>query len=83
MDKGEGNTSRKVGEVKMNDMQEILNIAGITSEAIEKGKLVWVVRCEDCDKAKVLSDHVICCNPRNTECQSYPLDWFCADGKRR
>ena len=42
-----------------------------------------IVRCKDCDKAEVLSDHVICCNLRNTECQSYPLDWFCAGGERK
>lgn len=48
-----------------------------------KVDVVEVVRCKDCDNAKVLSDHVICCNLRNTECQSYPLDWYCADGKHK
>ena len=42
-----------------------------------------LVRCKNCIKAEVLSDHVICRNERNTECQIYPFDFFCADGERK
>lgn len=34
----------------MNDMQMLANIAGMTAELIESGKLVRVVRCKDCKK---------------------------------
>ena len=67
----------------MNDLQELVNVAGMAADLIKSGKLVFVVRCKDCEKAEALSDHVICCNERNTETQSYPFDFYCADGVKK
>ena len=65
-------------ELPMKDAKEIAETLAEQEDQLKK-----IVRCKYCDKAEVLSDHVICCNSRNTECQSYPLDFFCADGERR
>lgn len=61
----------------MNDMQELVNIAGMTADAIKNGKLVWVVRCKDCkhyNHGKKWCQHMMSANGG---------DWFCADGERR
>lgn len=72
----------RYGEQACRDAIELLKKQQAEIERL-KAELGKVVPCKDCDKANVLSDHVICCNPRNTECQSYPLNWFCADGERK
>lgn len=59
----------------MNDMQMLVDIAGMTEELINSGKLVSVIRCKDCK------------NRNSWECWQYFLghktedNWFCADGK--
>ena len=61
----------------MNDMQTLANIAGMTAELIESGKLVYVVRCKDCKYYNSLMGY--CKDGR-----SYPSpDCFCADGERK
>ena len=64
----------------MNDLQELLNIAGMTAAALESGKLVWVVRCKDCKKCDLPEEEPYedgyC-----SRCGYVKMDWFCADGK--
>ena len=77
----------------MNDMQELVNIAGTTSAALETGKLVWVVQCKDCGYAiRHCSDSVFgkplydCGHPRQIGRESvacHTEDWFCADGVKK
>ena len=60
---------KKVDEVGMNDMQTLVNIAGMTAELIKSGELVRVVRCKDC---------------KNHECKDMYGDWVCEiDGSHR
>lgn len=66
----------------MNDMQELVNIAGITASAIESGKLVWVVRCKDCKNGEKVNS-VYLCGKRRGFGTAHEPDWFCADGERR
>lgn len=69
----------------MNDMQMLADIAGMTAELIESGKLVRVVRCKDCEKK---GNSYLCRLDRDLEeygshrTDAYD-DWFCADGKRK
>lgn len=56
----------------MNDMQMLANIAGMTAELIESGKLVRVVRCKDCKKEALCRRH-----------WDKDEDWYCADGERK
>ena len=68
----------------MNDIQTLANIAGMTAELIDSGKLVSVVRCKDCknyghgDWYKESGECMI-------KAGYFPVtsDWFCADGERR
>lgn len=84
---------RKVGN-GMNDIQELVNIAGMTADAIKNGKLVWVVRCKDCkhrptkDIVGLLdfpdNDVCPCQNSDDSWYSWYPADnWFCANGERK
>ena len=63
----------------MNDMQTLANIAGMTAELIESGKLVYVVRCKDCKRRGTYDCPVYV---GGDEMCSEPDDWFCADGER-
>lgn len=72
----------------MNDMQELVNIAGMTAYAIESGKLVWVVRCKDCRYAEqTMFDDEYCCyydEENESGCKRlHKGNFFCADGKKR
>ena len=60
----------------MNDMQTLANIAGMTAELIESGKLVCVVRCKDCKHFDGNDCRV------NDIVNIMDTDWFCADGER-
>ena len=65
-------------------MQMLVNIAGMTAELIESGKLVRVVRCNDCKNACVYDDdEVICTHIDSNGNDKHPDDWFCADGVRK
>ena len=60
---------------KGNDLQTLIDIAGMTADCLKSGKLVFVVRCKDCKYYNTLIGH--CKDGR-----SYPSpDWFCADGE--
>jgi hypothetical protein len=77
---------RKVGEVGMREL--IIAVPDHFGKTLESEKVTAMiqgklVRCRDCRKAELLTDKVVCRNQRNTECQMYPLDWFCADGERK
>ena len=65
----------------MNDMQTLVDIAGMTAELIESGELVRVVRCKDC-KCRFNG----CCYNRKSDRINFGVyvadDWFCADGER-
>ena len=65
----------------MNDMQELLNIAGMTAAAIESDKLVWVVRCQDCVNKKcwVRTGDVVC----GIDGTPHRPDWYCAYGVKK
>jgi hypothetical protein len=77
----------------MNDLQELVNVAGMTADAIESGKLVFVVRCKDCVYAerhcsdsvfgKPLYDcgHIRQIGREGVEC--HVEDWYCADGVKK
>lgn len=66
----------------MNDMQMLANIAGMTAELIESGKLVRVVRCKDCKNGEKVNSVYLCGKSRGFGIAHAP-DWFCADGERR
>lgn len=68
-----------------NDLQTLVDIAGMTANCLESGKLVFVVRCKDCK-------HWIgnWCNEGyspTVKCTLFhypqPADWYCADGERK
>ena len=76
----------KGGEVGMREL--IIAVPDHFGKTLESEKVTAMiqgklVRCRDCRKAELLTDKVVCRNQRNTECQMYPLDWFCADGERK
>ena len=71
----------------MNDIQMLADIAGMVSEALEKGLLVNVVRCKNCmmgeEDTNFYGDPCVrCYNSANGVAHVWHKpDWFCADGK--
>ena len=64
----------------MNDLQKLLDIAGMTADMIKAGKLVFVTRCAECKigcliEPEGMEPFVTCGNV------DHPLYWYCADGK--
>ena len=64
----------------MNDIQELIKIAGMTADAIN-GKLVWVVRCKDCKYCEYPKSEKEWC--KKGHLHGNAETWFCADGERR
>ncbi len=83
----------------MNDIQELINIAGMTADAIKNGKLVCVVLCKDCKHRpkepnwKTYESGFDIEFPEGSKCPCqcedgwyswYPADhWFCANGEAK
>ena len=77
----------------MNDLQTLIDIAGMVKEYIEKGILVQVVRCKDCEYAiehssySVFGKPLYACNHIRQIGRGglviHTADWFCADGEKR
>ena len=66
----------------MNDIQMLADIAGMTAELIESGKLVRVVRCKDCRYGEPWGLLIGCGTTKGFGITHEP-DWFCADGERK
>ena len=53
-------------------------------EIIKDVGYVLVVRCRDCKNAVVYDgNEVICTHIDSNGNDKHPVDWFCADGKRK
>ena len=67
----------------MNDMQMLANIAGMTAELIESGKLVRVVRCKDCRHWDYRTEGCMHPTGRIAPIVKTGADWYCCDGERK
>lgn len=54
------------------------------AETCQRCNMQELVRCRDCEDACICSDDwVICTHIDSNGNDKHPVDWFCADGKRR